>query len=279
MVTGRKTRTAQKARKAFERCAWPRNPQAVAYHDKEWGVPVRNDRKLFEFPILEGAQAARRSIVVSALVRLAFAVLALTWLVPASAQAPNLAAQLFEAIEQDKELVVEGLLRRGSVDVNARNSLRETPLHRAVEKGMTRVIAALLAAKANPAARTENGETALHLGALNADASIVGMLLVAGADPGARNDDGETVLFWAVLTGNLVTARRLIEAGADPNVADLRGALPLHAAADAGNVDLVRLLLPLTANPKARDREGRTAREIAAQHGHEEVVKVLGSTR
>ncbi len=41
----------------FKRCAWARNPLAVAYHDREWGVPVRNDRKLFEFLILEGAQA------------------------------------------------------------------------------------------------------------------------------------------------------------------------------------------------------------------------------
>jgi DNA-3-methyladenine glycosylase I len=39
------------------RCKWPRNPLAVAYHDKEWGVPVRSDRKLFEALILEGAQA------------------------------------------------------------------------------------------------------------------------------------------------------------------------------------------------------------------------------
>jgi DNA-3-methyladenine glycosylase I len=39
------------------RCKWPANPLAVAYHDKEWGVPVRDDRKLFEFLILEGAQA------------------------------------------------------------------------------------------------------------------------------------------------------------------------------------------------------------------------------
>ena len=40
-----------------QRCAWPGNPLAIAYHDKEWGVPVRDDRKLFEFLILEGAQA------------------------------------------------------------------------------------------------------------------------------------------------------------------------------------------------------------------------------
>jgi DNA-3-methyladenine glycosylase I len=40
-----------------QRCAWPKNPLAIAYHDKEWGVPVRNDRKLFECLTLEGAQA------------------------------------------------------------------------------------------------------------------------------------------------------------------------------------------------------------------------------
>jgi len=41
----------------MKRCAWAKNPLAIAYHDREWGVPVRNDRKLFELLILEGAQA------------------------------------------------------------------------------------------------------------------------------------------------------------------------------------------------------------------------------
>ena len=39
------------------RCAWARSPLDVAYHDAEWGVPVHDDRVLFEFLILEGAQA------------------------------------------------------------------------------------------------------------------------------------------------------------------------------------------------------------------------------
>jgi len=39
------------------RCAWARNALSIAYHDREWGVPVRSDRRLFEFLILEGAQA------------------------------------------------------------------------------------------------------------------------------------------------------------------------------------------------------------------------------
>ena len=39
------------------RCPWATTEPAVTYHDKEWGVPVHNDRMLFEFLILEGAQA------------------------------------------------------------------------------------------------------------------------------------------------------------------------------------------------------------------------------
>jgi len=38
-------------------CPWPRNPVDLAYHDTEWGVPLHDDRALFELLILEGAQA------------------------------------------------------------------------------------------------------------------------------------------------------------------------------------------------------------------------------
>lgn len=42
----------------MKRCEWAGDdPLYIAYHDKEWGVPVYNDRKLFEMLILEGAQA------------------------------------------------------------------------------------------------------------------------------------------------------------------------------------------------------------------------------
>ena len=42
---------------ARSRCAWAVSPLAVRYHDEEWGVPLHDDRMLFEFLILEGAQA------------------------------------------------------------------------------------------------------------------------------------------------------------------------------------------------------------------------------
>ena len=39
------------------RCRWATGELSIRYHDEEWGVPVHDDRTLFEFLILEGAQA------------------------------------------------------------------------------------------------------------------------------------------------------------------------------------------------------------------------------
>jgi DNA-3-methyladenine glycosylase I len=41
----------------MNRCEWSQAEQMISYHDTEWGVPVHDDRTLFEFLILEGAQA------------------------------------------------------------------------------------------------------------------------------------------------------------------------------------------------------------------------------
>ncbi len=41
----------------MKRCDWATTDLSIAYHDEEWGVPVHDDRTLFEFLILEGAQA------------------------------------------------------------------------------------------------------------------------------------------------------------------------------------------------------------------------------
>ena len=40
-----------------KRCEWATSKEMIEYHDKDWGLPVRNDRLLFEMLILEGAQA------------------------------------------------------------------------------------------------------------------------------------------------------------------------------------------------------------------------------
>ncbi len=50
--------TSRKQSGQIERCVWAgTDPLMIEYHDNEWGVPVHDDQKLFEFLILEGAQA------------------------------------------------------------------------------------------------------------------------------------------------------------------------------------------------------------------------------
>jgi len=44
-------------KKQIVRCGWAGNELSILYHDKEWGVPVHDDRTWFEFLIMEGAQA------------------------------------------------------------------------------------------------------------------------------------------------------------------------------------------------------------------------------
>ena len=49
--------TRQMTRQVTQRCAWARGENYIVYHDTEWGVPVHDERALFEFLVLEGAQA------------------------------------------------------------------------------------------------------------------------------------------------------------------------------------------------------------------------------
>jgi DNA-3-methyladenine glycosylase I len=41
----------------MNRCGWAKDELSIEYHDREWGVPVHDDRRWFEFLVLEGAQA------------------------------------------------------------------------------------------------------------------------------------------------------------------------------------------------------------------------------
>jgi len=49
--------SSPKSKTDLQRCHWAGSELSVAYHDCEWGVPTHDDRTLFEFLILEGAQA------------------------------------------------------------------------------------------------------------------------------------------------------------------------------------------------------------------------------
>ncbi|HLW43750.1 MAG TPA: DNA-3-methyladenine glycosylase I [Candidatus Acidoferrales bacterium] len=55
--TTRAIRDTPSGEQTRRRCTWAKSEISIQYHDEEWGVPVHDDRKLFEMLILEGAQA------------------------------------------------------------------------------------------------------------------------------------------------------------------------------------------------------------------------------
>jgi len=57
MICGTPSLPHQSMNEPIKRCSWANGDLYIAYHDKEWGVPVHDDRHLFEMLILEGAQA------------------------------------------------------------------------------------------------------------------------------------------------------------------------------------------------------------------------------
>jgi DNA-3-methyladenine glycosylase I len=57
LAAARNPAPAPRGLKPPKRCRWAQSPLMIAYHDAEWGVPVHDGRRLYEFLVLEGAQA------------------------------------------------------------------------------------------------------------------------------------------------------------------------------------------------------------------------------
>ena len=71
---------------------------------------------------------------------------------------------------------------------------------------------------------------------------IVRMLLAAGADPNARSASGGTPLHTAAFTGDVVMVRLLVAAGADPSIEDEKGRTPLDLARERGHSEAAAIL-------------------------------------
>jgi cytohesin len=136
---------------------------------------------------------------------------------------------LCDAIERECTVAVNALLKRGA-DVNI-SCGDDTPLHKAVVKGLE---------------------------------DVVEQLLERGADPNVRdNNYGGTPLHAAASKCHVGITMRLLEHKADPNARDIFGKTPLHVAAENGCAEVVRLLLEYGADPEIRDNRGDTALQIA----------------
>ncbi|KAJ5187827.1 hypothetical protein N7449_010821 [Penicillium cf. viridicatum] len=101
--------------------------------------------------------------------------------------------QLHLSAQNDRELTEQQSLDSNMVDVNSRNSLRWTPLHRAAMNGHSSTVIFLLTINANPTTPDIIGLTPLHLASMNGHFATIEALLDHGnADPHATDNEGRT---------------------------------------------------------------------------------------
>ena len=165
------------------------------------------------------------------------------------------------------------LLRNGA-DVDAKDSVGDTPLHHAVAQGNLQHVAVLVGAGADVNATNGSGDTPLHKAVslrptpetLTSGAEIITALFDSGADVNARNNLAETPLQLASKVYNPLARARLIELGAGPEAPDRQGGnagLPICDWPDgefirAAPPESLRGCLAAGADVNARDDSGNT---------------------
>ena len=175
--------------------------------------------------------------------------------------------------------VVRYLLRHG-VDVNLRDSGKDTPFLLASWKGHSDVAKCLLEHGADVELRDQFQNTPLNLAALEG-LDAVRFLLEHNADVNSQGVGGRTPLHSLIQgTGfkadRLKIARLLLKYGANPNARDHDRRTPLHMVSFNTDVlDIVPILVEHGADLDAEDKDGKTALQLSSENGDEEVTQLL----
>jgi len=149
---------------------------------------------------------------------------------------------LFDAARLGRADMIAPLIQAGA-DVAARNDSGYTPLILACYHGNA-AAAALLLEHGAPVDQADGtrGNTALMGAAFKGLTDIAEQLLTAGAEPAAVNNEGQTALMFAALFARSAIADRLIARGADPHLLDAAGNSAVSvAAAQANDLMVARL--------------------------------------
>ncbi|KAK8101822.1 hypothetical protein PG999_012196 [Apiospora kogelbergensis] len=182
------------------------------------------------------------------------------------------------------------VLLQHRVSVNEPNENNATPLIAALDNHQVETSLALLAAEADPHARTRKGSTTLHYAAWGNLLQPLERLLAVNAEVNARDSEGKTPLHMAVqpvkngksISLNSKVLEALLRHGADPTLGlETTGLTPLHILAEAGkSSDLERLAKKARTLDvflaSSHDLPGATPLLLAAYHGnHISVQKLL----
>lgn len=147
--------------------------------------------------------------------------------------------------------------------LDAEDTKKRRPLHRAVGENKFEAAAILLRAGADPNSGDGDLMTALHLACDKGFEELARLLVEHKADVSARTEGGWTPLHYAANSGSEYICRLLVSAGATVNIADRVGWSPLHAAASNGKVAVVNFLIDREADLNPKDKDGRTPLHVS----------------
>ena len=173
--------------------------------------------------------------------------------------------------------VLQRLLSAGC-DANAGNCKGLSPLFVAAHEGHTRIVTALLEAKAELDKHIAHGRSAvtpLFIASEKGHLDTVFVLLSAKADVHKTNTFGMTPLYIAAEHGHTNIVSLLLSAKADVHKTNTFGMTPLYIASRHGHTNIVSLLLTARSNVNEPDSDGRTPLYAAAANGRSEVVSLL----
>ncbi|KAI9684579.1 MAG: hypothetical protein M1822_005667 [Bathelium mastoideum] len=189
---------------------------------------------------------------------------------------------LVDAVVQAASIILEQESRT-SIDIDSKDSYRQTPLLLAARGGHGAVVQLLLATqKVDIDAKDKSGQTPLWWAAQGGHEAVVQLLLATQkVDVDAKDEDSRTPLSWAAWGGHEAVVQLLLTTQrVDVNAKDWYGRTPLSWAAKGGHEAVVQLLLATQkVDVDAKDESGQTPLLWAAKRGHEAMVRLLLATQ
>uniref|UniRef100_A0A803SNL4 Ankyrin repeat domain 52 n=1 Tax=Anolis carolinensis TaxID=28377 RepID=A0A803SNL4_ANOCA len=162
-----------------------------------------------------------------------------------------------------------------SANVNAKDTLWLTPLHRAAASRNEKALNLLLKHSADVNARDKYWQTPLHVAAANRATKCAEAIISLLSSVNVADRTGRTALHHAVHSGHIEMVNLLLNKGANLNTCDKKERQPIHWAAFLGHLEVLKLLVARGADVTCKDKKGYTLLHTAAASGQIEVVKHL----
>uniref|UniRef100_A0AAR2KAI1 SAM domain-containing protein n=1 Tax=Pygocentrus nattereri TaxID=42514 RepID=A0AAR2KAI1_PYGNA len=173
------------------------------------------------------------------------------------------------------DVVVE-CIRRGDVDMDAKNLGGWTPLMYAAYIGHDNIVNLLLESGVSVNASTAKGLTPLMLAASCGNERIANFLLQKGAELERKDGRGWTALLHSTSTGHQQMVKFLLDNNANANVKEpVLGFTPLMEAAASGHEIIVQYLFDHGARVEEKNFKGETARVLAMMYGHTKIASLI----